>query len=1195
MLPTKSSYFFITDVMRRSKWVDYSGLSPVVNTSSPPIPLPQHPKGWRDRKISFGTNAKYNSLNRAFGAELFFIGDGAIICRDAVLRRKGYQEELYILILTKDATTGIFEEEYFGRLDFGHTVNEPRKGITVPSIEGGVIQYLANNDGKKYPIPLDSTNADCIQVLYKGVTLFDRYRYSTINVDIPKSTAGDHEVVAYTIPISFISNEGDSVGIIKGTQQYAEIASANSSWTNSLIDPYCTDPVNSANSPFYSIDPITIKKITGNIVFDVHQRDGNFGVWILIETSLGTRYNILGTPSSYVQYGSSQTVTVPVSVVISLAGNEKIFIIAVTSSTSIHSQSLTWQNSDLFLEFSSINKPTKAYHIQPLQLWRQLVLKMSEGKYTGDSEWLAAHNNVSWSSTDAIRNFSFNYFFGTFDTIDAGGGIYQIKIPSTLANFPDGTELVISEAASNNGGYTVLSTSLSTIGFTIITVLEVLTDSTITGQISSAAALNISVEDFFNDLDCDKPMGLKVVNNVLYVEPLENLYKPDAEIFDVGEITDLKLSYKFDWLCNTGRFGSRSQDYRQRNGRYEFNTTTIFNFPVDVLKKEYTKVLKSRRDCFGLEFERAKIFDKPTTDSTGDNEPWNVDVIKGVSFDFYVGAFLTQDISGSYFISIFPPLNTAVLSPGMVITISGAASNNGNYTIISIGYSVASTDILVVEPVITANLNGTISVTDANLYTPYLELGTISGVLDNTVFNTRLTPHNALLGHGRILNSLMLQFNTEKITFGSANKNADLVVTNLAGTALAEKQSEVIANIGTPLFYPFTANFKTRVPVRFAKIMKSIGTGYIKGTYCGADLYFLPIGQMDAKPAFNEAQVWDMVLAGPEKNSLEILYLLSLEGGFNIDAMGNFIFTSDLNSLHWTKYAYTLPPQYNHYSIHEARQYDRNEGYIQRPVVTQPWQTSDFIPIQCITKGIGQIYVDVYKADGTLFQSYTMNMTAEPGIDSSMNRWDYFIDLSGYPPGIYCPVLSDHTTILRQSEWLNIQSKHKGTLLIKYSHSNNRLNYFFSGVEYTPTMRVYAKLLAEYPDSTFTEYDDELADYEILDGIPVQKQLLRLGNAKGSPDYTAMKMNMMLLLNRFYADGHHITRTPDSKVQPNKIQGSPLYSYDIEVIAAHTNYGLVTDETGSGEDLFAAATPDAQAFGEAPDGAVIEIDVPLTP
>lgn len=1184
-LPTKNFFYFITDSQGRSLWVDHSGINPTIQTSSPPVPLPQHPKGWKDIQISFGTSSKYFSLNRAFSVPMFFVGDGAFICRDAVYKLRGYQEELYVVILKLNPQTGVYELEYKGRLDFGKFSDEPRKGITVNSIEGGVLQFLNNNDSIQYEIPLDITNPDSIQVLFTGVTLYDRFRYSEISVDIPKLTDFDHHTVGYTIPIAFISNEGDSVGIVFGTQEYEEIAFSGT-WTNSLLNPYTASSV---NSPFYSISPITIQKISGNIVFDLHYADGSFGVWIVLQTSLGTRYNILGAPSSYTQYTASQTVTVPISLQVPLAANEKVFIIAVTSSNSTNDQSVTWQTADIFFEFNSINPPSKAYHLQSLYLWRQLVLRMTDGKYTGDSLYLTANKNIGWTSTNALRNFSYSYYFGPFDVIDTTG-VYTIKIPGTLANFPDGSELVISEAISNNGGYTVVSTSLATIGYTIIEVAEPLTTATITGQISAGAAIKMSVEDFYNDLNCDKPMVIRPRGNVLYIEPVEDIYNDDTEIEDIGEITDLEFNYKYDWLCNTAKFGSKSQDYRQRNGRYEFNTTTLFNLPVDVLKKELTRVTKSRRDCFGEEFIRALIFDKPTTDTTSDNQAFMNDLVKGVIFTFYTGAFLTQDISGSYFISIFPPINTSVLSPGDTVTISGAASNNGNYTIISVGGSLASTDILVVEPVTSANLNGNLSINNPNLWQPNRPAyDSITGVLDNSVFNTQITPHHQLLGWARWLSGMLYQLQQGRIVYRTSDKNGDLVTT-LAGVTIAEKQDELVANLGNPFFYFISASFKTVVPITFARSLAAANNGYIKATYIGVPLYFIPIGNMHCKPATNDTQEWECILAGPDKNSLDTINSLSLESDFIMATDG--IQTSFLNALHWVKYNHTLPAKYSHQFMDEDWSINRNPDYTYNPFFPQKWQTTENIPDQQITRGLGQLSIQWYDAMGVAYgtlHSYTI--TADPAVIAPNTRQDYTQDISDFAEGYYFAVILDGETPLRISEPIWVKAVHEGTLLLNYSHSTNKYGYFWTGVD-PVNIRVDASLGEPYPDNTFVDYQDELAGTETIDGIPVMKQIFELAEC---PAWLARKVCMIQLLNQWYIQDKHFSRSPESKISPVKVEGSPMYKYEIEVMEAVQGYGLTTDADGNQEDLFAAATLDAQAFGEAPDGAVIEIDVPLTP
>ena len=108
-----------------------------------------------------------------------------------------------------------------------------------------------------------------------------------------------------------------------------------------------------------------------------------------------------------------------------------------------------------------------------------------------------------------------------------------------------------------------------------------------------------------------------------------------------------------------------------------------------------------------------------------------------------------------------------------------------------------------------------------------------------------------------------------------SDKNSALSTT-LAGETISERQSEVISGFDDILFYPIRAEFVTAVPMSFAKIMSNIGTGYIKGTFRGNPIYFLPIGEMKSTPALNGAQSWNLLLA--PMNKISDIKILSLEG-----------------------------------------------------------------------------------------------------------------------------------------------------------------------------------------------------------------------------------------------------------------------------------------------------------------------------
>jgi len=875
-VPQKIWLQFIVDAQYRSRWVDYSGGIPVVKISSPPVFLPQLARGWKEALIAFGTNIKYWSLIRSYSQPLFFVNDGAIICRDAIYSaaKKGYEEELYILILKLNPATGVYDLEYKGRLEFSKHIDMPRKGITVNSIEGGVFSYLTANDNVDYALPLSPLNPDVNLLTITGVKLHDTFRYSVIDLTVEKPSDFDHHAVAYLIPFPFISNDGDSVGIISGSQRFEQIVNSGT-FTYSMVTAVLAT---SSNYFFSSIRPVTVTP-AGRIF--VSKNNGGAAVVsmnIWFETSLGNKYQVL--PLTVYPAGNID-VDIDIAALglsIPLAANEKLFLVHLVNSLTTFTTFVTWHLTDVFFSFETINPPSNAYSLSIIDVHKQLVSAMTGGRYTGNSVYYSAHREIQFTSTNALQNYAFEVYYGSFQTVNTAG-IYTIVIPGKLKTLPSNNQLLISGAPSNNGIYTILNVGPLVAGYTTITVQEPVTSATLDGIISSIPALVMTYQDFFNDVDClskenGAGIGMKIVNDVIWIEPKEELYKPDTEIFDIGEIAGLKLYYADELLANSLLTGYKSQDYRQRNGIYEFNTTTLFKLPVDSLQRELKRVLKSRADCFGIEFIRSNIFNKPTTDITGDNQPVVIDTVPFTG-TMVVNFFATNQ-------TMIIPLGIAI-STGDVIAVTGSGTNVGTWTVGATSMIPTGMVLFLLSgPTIVDETNATVTITlvtgksrivNRPAYT------TLVGVLDNTVYNTEISPHKLMLRFKMYLASLLSQLLDKKIVFQKADKNSSLSTT-LAGVTVAERQDEVVAGLGDPLFIPRYAEFVTPVQISFAKVMANIGTGYVKGTFYGVPIYFLPIGEMQAKPAINEAQTWKMLLAPPPLNDLAVLEKLSDEGLF---------------------------------------------------------------------------------------------------------------------------------------------------------------------------------------------------------------------------------------------------------------------------------------------------------------------------
>lgn len=104
------------------------------------------------------------------------------------------------------------------------------------------------------------------------------------------------------------------------------------------------------------------------------------------------------------------------------------------------------------------------------------------GKDTTDN---AADNDVF--VLHVTKGATFQYYSGSFETAAPGG--YEIRIPKTLGQLPNGSQLTISASPStNNGTVTLLNTSYLVVGSTYLLVQQALSAGTFNGTITGTNA-----------------------------------------------------------------------------------------------------------------------------------------------------------------------------------------------------------------------------------------------------------------------------------------------------------------------------------------------------------------------------------------------------------------------------------------------------------------------------------------------------------------------------------------------------------------------------------------------------------------------------------------------------------------------------------------------------------------------------------
>lgn len=1323
--PRKRFLYFLVDVNNASFYVDKG----VVKKSSVWKPLKHHPDNWRDLQLSFGTNEKYFSPNLAYSVPQTFINDGATIIRSLLYDGKGYEEEVYIVILKWNKKIGerwLYELEYKGKLDLSEAKDLIEEGVTVNTVEGGLWTLLQANDSTTYEIVCDETNPDIVRVKFDGITLRDRYNYSLYDV----TTAA----FSFAIPLAFINNDGDSVGVIHGDSQFEVISD----------DMAATYTTSSPNYIFQSILGVTVH-IAGQIKFTI---GSNTGVDIYFITSKNQTFHVFNAVAA-----STQIINIDQT--IDLVAGEKLYLLG----SSFGEPNINWKESKLSISFDTRNSTSDEDEVVSGAYNFHYDSEVDEPWQLGpvgsdlESDWYAAWILASHpTETDLVDGAEYNdytfplgfdlrepqavvpnsteYFLKATREITAnitgsvninlsltrGGGVSTIHLQvglytSLYKNYIVYDQIVSSgdinvsinspitleagekvfiyltmpgyQSEGGTGTLTQLGASFSasftaTIfgGVFCLQPLQLLkqlvskmTDGKYTADSHHFTVHNnilttcgdairktdrsivpnyhmaTSFQDFFTSYSAIYDLGIKIVDNVLWVEPKKDLYKDDVEIFDLGEVDELEVDVATDKIISNIKCGYPDQDYDERSGKYEFNSTQEYKLPIRSVNKDLDITSKYRGDGFGIEFIRLNLNSKDTTDNSGDKQvffvnadtsavntiasfealkslPEQIATPRSLKFDSTTGQFFFVNSSKNEFTYITSEQKLFTIAITIYGNLQGSSSDNVRFDVILNGTVIRTRTLQApqgmfrvgfdltqtfnyndkIKVLITPTFNALISVNQAGMTLQTESVGnpiftlnranysSITGVIDNTVFNVEeMTPKRQLLAHGSYLRSLLYQLPADKIIFQSAAKNKNLSTT-LNGATIYEGGDVTVGDLGSPIFLPYYGSFKFIPPFTFAQTMKAIGTGYIKGTYNGYDVYFLPVGDMTVKPATGEQGTAKLLLA--PKTDLKVLLKLASNGLFIKDYQNNMLFISNHSPIHFVRYNKVVPTGYHNKDMFDDWVHQRFERYISQPAYLQKWQTSDPVRLQFITASMGLLNIKVYNSKAQFVEQVDAVLQSNISVQLPYTLQYIEIDLSDYEEDDYVFVLCADTTRLAISEWQNIKEDHPETYLFEYYNSFNKLDAYFD--TWRPSFRIEGLLLPAEPDSTFSEFEDEPNDLVFLNGVPFEKQKLVIGPGTGLPEWAAIKMNYIFLLDRITLDGERVTRNTESKFEKTEIAiGYPFNKYSLEIRKAHNEFGLTINDVDVSDNsgrFLSAYTLDAGAFGQAEGTIEIEVE-----
>lgn len=538
-----------------------------VLTTTTPTPIVKDPMSWREVDIQWQRNVKYGGIFRNFIIPVSFVGDAATILRHVFYTQEGIESRciLYIEQKKRKTTAGAGDETYVSYYSGDIDFSQKHDALNyfqAEVLDSGLAAIIKAKESTPQELIIDATQA--LKVYHSGLRLKNTTVVTLANE--PLATNTWHQFMPM---ITIQSSESDvQVDVIEQPNQQAL-------GTTAIINGF----------PFFEAT------IAGTVVID-------YNLSILVGNSAGsslgtmtykmritkwdgatpTIYDVLTEPN-FVDYIGLNTAVGTVSIPMAV-GDQLIFFAGLSpfnasSGSDAFLIDQTYNYSTLDIHYD-LQLPDTVYHGHRYHtVGEMLIDKVTDGEYGYQSDYLSNSNLTT------VDNKPYNTILTSGDALRRLGG--------WVTGF---------FAAFNFLGHTKIKTTLE----------EYHTDSSNRWMMGMGVEINSS--------------GDQIVRH----EHLSHFYDNSIVIADVGSVTDVQIEVALEYISNLLRVGTPNADYDGLNGKDEPNTTHVYDLPIIRKKAELDLVTPYRDDMYGIEFARANLLDKKTTDSKNDNDTFCVEV-----------------------------------------------------------------------------------------------------------------------------------------------------------------------------------------------------------------------------------------------------------------------------------------------------------------------------------------------------------------------------------------------------------------------------------------------------------------------------------------------------------------------------------------------------------------------------------------
>lgn len=1237
IVPKNIFLFFFCNHLGQAYFLDVNGNVQLGNIASGiDYSLPDSPVGWIDQELSWARNQKYYGFNRSYSPELKFVRKSAQLLRKIFYLGKGVNQQVYFVATKINTATGNYELYYKGEIDFPEQMDDdPVEGVTVKTMEGGLLKLIKSYENTVFEIPLDGSIAENINVSINGLMFVSVFNFQVA----PFSFKSNGTV----LPIAFTTEQGNDVGIIRNSQNYKEFDVTNqSSIQNNVLATgnYCFNSIR----PILRSNPQGGLNISGSLTFSGSMSTGR--LFVQYGDSATNHYDIIPAQAIGAQ-------TLQFNTNIDANGGQAIFLCFECDGSS--GAAIT--GGTIKLSFNSQFEDTNAYYLKPTDVLKLLLQKICMAasepghsiSYQYSSSLLQQYNNLCLTSGSALRNIpnavlkiSLSTFFEIYnpilnasmgnEVIDTGmgedlffekkeavydstnvdvdlGEVARFKMTPAYEMFFDTLKIGYQEQKYDNkqGNDEYNTTAIykaphkiakefslvskargDSFGHEYTRYLVGTTNTSNNKSDSDIFITNIDLSQHNNtgivingDTASAPVSSVKIHDYTMGIEPSTILKWP--VIFKDIQGTSFKNSFSLNDKSLIVPTNSVASVYH--NAKIQFNNTaagftnvtgTIFLAgKVDgILLAYYTNPTLFRHSSYSsLKYKTGTYNVKFSLQKNGNEiASATVPITIGQEFQVYIDVNDNLYFGDSY--SILWSLSDAVLIGDRYYM----QINGSNQEVLpSAGLTGLFTAV-------------TFSLSDINQAPVY---GLKRVAYDSIVTGTMLNPAWAYniedLSISRMMDkwsnwfrSIFYNQPNASFKFQSSDKN-HVLSTTLSGKTFSEGTDIPIGSMNSNiLFYPWIFEFDTEIPIGFLELMNKVRNAHIRGTYYGIPFYGFA-EEVKVKPALNESQHWRL-LASP-KCDMSALTNFDLSGInlLNLPKMSAMIpHTSPVKFYPLGK---TKDPRYNFTHMDDDWYQEQISFWIQRPKpYYQKWQQNDTISLAAISNAIGPAVITVYDDKQNVVTTINMTQKTDAAVKSPKLLFQQDISLSTFNEGHYYFVISigvGSTVDQFISEGLHVKANWPVTLLFQYKNSINKNATIFS-TGYYPSFRVEGWIDDYNPRSHVSAFEDQPANMRILNAINFGQHKLNIGRNYGVPPYVIRLMNEIMGFDDVLIDGHAFARyQEDSEFEKTKVPNHPMEYWTLDIRESENELGVVAITSGNIEDeFFVTYNVDQKGFGE---------------